>query len=477
MIFNSFQFIWLFPIIFIVYWGTSYILKNKFYFQRINNLLLILISYALYIQYKPIYALLLFYITLITFWGGIIISKQKDNQIRKKYLVTILSILTIFPLLSFKYYNFLNESLTNIFEAIGLTIGLPGLNWAVPIGISFFTFQALGYLLDVYYKKIKAENSWWDYMLFICFFPQIASGPISKARDLLPQIKNTRIFNYEKAVEGCKWLLWGMFLKVVVADRIGTLVDTILPNYMYLNGTTCLIGAILYSFQIYGDFAGYSFMAVGVGKLMGFDLINNFKRPYFAPTITEFWKRWHISLTKWLTDYIYIPLGGNRCSKLKMYTNILLTFLVSGIWHGANWTYIIWGIMHGIIQSIEKALGIQKCNGGKLKPFRILFTFILVTIAWIFFRMPTIQEGWNIIYKIFTDYGNISLEVSKTDYLLITMGVLFILVKEWFEEYHNSITLINNKYILIRWLTYIILICMILLCGVFDAGSFIYVSF
>lgn len=477
MIFNSFQFIWLFPIIFIIYWGTSYIIKNKIYSQRINNLLLILISYAIYIQYKPIYALLLLYVTLMTYFGGAILNKEKDNQTRKRYLVAILSFLTLLPLLTFKYYNFLNTSLTQACETIGIPIGLPGLNWTIPIGISFFTFQALGYLFDVYYKRIEAENNWWDYMLFICFFPQIASGPISKAKDLLPQIKNTRIFNYEKAVEGCKWLLWGMFLKVVVADRIGTLVDIILPNYMYQNGTTCLVGAILYSFQIYGDFAGYSFMAMGVGKLMGFDLINNFQRPYFAPTITEFWKRWHISLTKWLTDYVYIPLGGNRCSKSKMYVNILITFLVSGIWHGANWTYIIWGLIHGIIQSIEKALGVQKCNKGKLKPFRILFTFILVTFAWIFFRMATPQEGWDVIYKIFTEYGDISITAPKTDKLLIIMGILFMLVKEWFEEYHKSITLINNKHRIIRWITYTSLISIILLCGVFDAGSFIYVSF
>lgn len=477
MIFNSFQFIWLFPIIFIIYWGTSYIIKNKIYSQRINNLLLILISYAIYSQYKPIYALLLLYVTLITYFGGAILNKKKDNQTRKRYLVIILSFFTLFPLLTFKYYNFLNTSLTQACETIGIPIGLPGLNWAIPIGISFFTFQALGYLFDVYYKKIETENNWWDYMLFICFFPQIASGPISKAKDLLPQIKGTRIFNYQQAVEGCKWLLWGMFLKVVVADRIGTLVDIILPNYMYQNGTTCLIGAILYSFQIYGDFAGYSFMAMGVGKLMGFDLINNFQRPYFAPTITEFWKRWHISLTKWLTDYVYIPLGGNRCSKSKMYVNILITFLVSGIWHGANWTYIIWGFIHGIIQSIEKALGVQKCNKGKLKPFRILFTFILVTFAWIFFRMATPQEGWDVIYKIFTEYGDISIAASKTDKLLIIMGILFMLVKEWFEEYHKSITLINNKHRIIRWITYTSLISIILLCGVFDAGSFIYVSF
>ena len=477
MIFNSFQFIWLFPIIFILYWGINTLFKGNRYANKINTILLIFISYAIYIQYKPIYALLLLYITIVTYGGGKIIYKQTESKCRKRYLIIILSISTLLPLLTFKYYNFLNESLNQAFETIGIHIGLPGLNWSIPIGISFFTFQALGYLFDVYYKRIEAEKNWWNYMLFICFFPQIASGPISKAKDLLPQIKSTHNFNYEKVVEGCKWLLWGMFLKIVVADRIGTLVDTILPNYTYLSGTTCFIGAILYSFQIYGDFAGYSFMAIGVGRLMGFDLINNFKRPYFAPTVTEFWKRWHISLTKWLTDYVYIPLGGNRCSKPRMYLNILITFLVSGIWHGANWTYIIWGCIHGIIQSIEKALGIQKCTGGWLKPFRILVTFILITIAWIFFRMPTINEGWEVIYKIFTDYGHITLISSKTDNLLIITALLIMLVKEWFEEYHSSITLINNKYTMVRWITYATLISIILLCGVFDAGSFIYVSF
>lgn len=476
MIFNSFQFIWLFPTIFILYWGINFLFKNRIT-NKINNLLLIFTSYSLYISYKPIYALLLVYVTLITYWGGKILYQKDKSHHRSKYLIMILSVLTLLPLLTFKYYNFFNESLTQTLQTIGIHIGLPGLNWAIPIGISFFTFQALGYLFDVYYKKVEAEKKLVDYMLFICFFPQIASGPISKSKDLLPQIKRRRNFNYEKVVEGCKWLLWGMFLKVVVADRIGTLVDTILPNYAYLNGTTCFIGATLYSIQIYSDFGGYSFMAIGVGQLMGFNLINNFQRPYFAATVTEFWKRWHISLTKWLTDYVYIPLGGNRCSKTRMYINILITFLVSGIWHGANWTYIMWGIIHGTIQSVEKALGIQKCSETWMKPFRILFTFILITFAWIIFRMPTINEGWDIIYKIFTDFGYITLKSLKTDNLLIFIGLSILIIKEWFEEYHNSITLINNKHIIIRWFTYITLICIILLCGVFDAGSFIYVSF
>lgn len=471
MLFNSFQFIWLFPIIFVI-------LNIVFYncSSRIKNVFLLLVSYLLYIQYKPAYALLLLGITAITYIGAYIIEKYNAFG-KRRYIVIIFSILTLLPLFIFKYYNFLNESISDIFALLGWQIGLPGLNWVIPLGISFFSFQAVGYLWDVYYRHIKAEHNFFDYMLFISFFPQIASGPISKAKDLLPQIKSERPFNYKKAVQGCKWLLWGMFLKVVLADRTGMLVDTILPNYMYLNGTTCALGAFLYSFQIYGDFAGYSFMAIGVGRLLGFDLINNFNRPYLAATITEFWRRWHISLTKWLTDYVYIPLGGSRCSKFRNYINIIITFLVSGIWHGANYTFIVWGLIHGIVQSIEKAFKIQKCENAKFRMIRIIITFFIVTIAWIFFRMPTLESSIGILKNIFTNWGIPNFTASVVDKLFIFGSILILVIVEYFEEYKPSFSLINNRNIVIRWGTYIALIFMILLCGVFDAGSFIYVNF
>lgn len=217
---------------------------------------------------------------------------------------------------------------------------LSGLNWAIPIGISFFSFQAIGYLVDVYKQRVPMERNFIDYALFVSFFPQIMSGPISRASDLLPQIKNKRTFNEAKAVQGLKWLLWGMFLKTVMADRLGLYVDSVYNNFQYQSGFSCLVASFMYTMQIYGDFAGYSLMAIGVGRLLGFDLVNNFNHPYFATSITEFWKRWHISLTRWLTTYIYIGLGGNRCSKIRQYWNIMITFLVSGVWHGANWTFI-----------------------------------------------------------------------------------------------------------------------------------------
>ena len=256
-------------------------------------------------NFKPAFALVLLAVTLITYCGGLFLEfrNDEDSKIkRKKSLVWLFALIGVLPLLVFKYYNFLNNSVSEGLAAIGLQFSIQGLNWAVPVGISFFTFQAVGYMLDVYHKRIKAEKNLIDYLLFVSFFPQIASGPISKADELLPQIKKERSFNYNQAVSGLKYLLWGMFLKVVLADRSGIYVDTVFASYEKFSGAGCALASMLYSIQIYADFAGYSLMAVGLAKTLGFDLINNFKRPYFATSVSEFWKRWHISLTRWLTQ-------------------------------------------------------------------------------------------------------------------------------------------------------------------------------
>ena len=316
-------------------------------------------------------------------------------------------------------------------------------------------------------------------MLFVSFFPQIASGPINKAKDLLPQIKREREFREEQFVQGLKWILWGMFLKVVMADRIGIYVDSIYNNYQYMSGVSCLVSSVLYSFQIYGDFAGYSFMALGVGELFGFELINNFKRPYLASSVTEFWHRWHISLSVWLRDYIYIPLGGSRCSKLRNYWNIFVTFLVSGIWHGANITYIFWGILHGLFQIAEKLLGIHKSESrGVIRFLRVIVTFILVTFAWVFFRMPTLTDGFSFIDRIFTNGDNTMATITPATTLLIIMALCIVGVKDLMDEYMNKqYSFLHHKWSLVRWSAYVGLLFLILSCGVFDAGQFIYVSF
>jgi D-alanyl-lipoteichoic acid acyltransferase DltB (MBOAT superfamily) len=443
--------------------------------SQMPNFVLLAISYALYAKSSPVWCLYLLGITAVTYLFARLIERRKVYGKRKYIIVGV--ILTLLPLGIFKYYNFLIRNITALFGFLGFNVGLPGLNWIIPLGISFFSFQAVGYLFDVYYQRIKAEHNWWDYMLFVGFFPQIASGPISKAKDLLPQIKGERRFDYNKCVQGLKWLLWGFFLKTVVADRLGLYVDTVFNNYEYQTGSSCLVASFLYAFQIYSDFAGYSLMAIGVGAVLGFDLINNFRRPYLSVSVTDFWRRWHISLSTWLKDYIYIPLGGNRCSKVKNYFNIFVTFLVSGIWHGANWTFIFWGILHGVFQIIEKALGLQKYDKKDvLRYVRICFTFFLVTFAWIFFRMPTISDALFVIRKIFTDIPSALYLGNNSDMVLTVVAVAIVLLKDWLEEF-TSLSLFNNRHITVRWFSYFVVVFFILLFGVLDASSFIYASF
>lgn len=477
MTFNSFPFWLVFLLIFGIYW----LIPAKW--NQWRKVFLIGVSYLLYMNWKPTFALVLLAITLVTYGGGYVLDKQvvngeklKDKSSRRKRLIWLFAVLSLLPLLVFKYYNFVNESVWSLLSSLGLRYELHGLSWAIPVGISFFTFQAVGYLFDVYYQRIKAEKSIVDYTLFVCFFPQIFSGPISKANELLPQIKKEHKFNYQQGVQGLKFLLWGMFLKLVLADRLGLYVDKVAASYEMYSGGTCVLSAIFYSLQIYGDFAGYSLMAIGVAKTLGFNLINNFNRPYFSVSITDFWRRWHISLSRWLKDYVYIPLGGSRCSKLRNYWNIFVTFLVSGIWHGANWTFIVWGLIHGFAQIIEKALGWNnKESKGFVKLFRILGTFVLVTVAWIFFRMPTLSDAVLFIKHGVTDFGSPEV-LSITNFAIYLMAIALVVFKETREEFFPSkLRFLNNRYV--RWAEYVVVFSLILLCGALDSGSFIYGSF
>jgi D-alanyl-lipoteichoic acid acyltransferase DltB (MBOAT superfamily) len=349
------------------------------------------------------------------------------------------------------------------------------------VGISFFTLQAIGYCYDVYKKRIPVERDFLTYALFISFFPSILSGPINKASLMLPQFKCRRPhLNYPKCVEGLKMLLWGMVMKTVVADRAGLYVDTVMPSFHFFSGLTCFVASLLYTIQIYADFAGYSLMAIGVGKTLGFELTENFRRPYFSYSVTNFWRRWHISLSTWLKDYIYIPLGGNRCSKYRNYMNILATFLVSGIWHGANWTFIVWGLWHGLAQVVEKMTGQQKCEYGPWgKTVKILITFLLVNFAWIFFRMPTLESACRFIAHIFDFSSPLTLFYDDPQTLaLTTLAVVLLVVKDIRDEFFpNHLPLMNSRHLLVRWGTYVFLIFTILLMGAFGAEQFIYANF
>lgn len=378
-------------------------------------------------------------------------------------------------MLVFKYFNFITDAGASALAWIGIDTAPAGLNWVVPLGLSFYSFQALGYLWDVYYKKYKAEHNFLDYMLFVAFFPQILCGPISKAEELLPQIKTEHKFDYGQAVSGCRYLLWGMFLKVVFADRLGIYVDTIYADPLHFTGSSNLLASIFYSLQIYGDFAGYSFMALGVAKLLGYDIIKNFNRPYLATSVSMFWKRWNISLTRWLTTYIYIPQGGSRKGKLRTYWNIILTFLVSGIWHGANWTFIFWGVIHGIAQCIEKFFGLNNPVKNKwLVPLRIALTFTIVNFAWIFFRLPSISDGVSVIKHIFT-FG--VPHIHPTTFFHLALAVPIVFCMEFIREYRLNLYKKLDRHRAMRWASYIILIIFIIGFGVLDSGQFIYVSF
>ncbi len=466
MLFNSFDFLIVFPFIFLLYW----IIPTKY--TNIRKAFLILVSFLLYLNWKPWFALVLIGVIIVTYLFALWLQKT-DKQ---KGVVVGGVILALLPLLFFKYYNFVNESVWGLLSSVGLRYELKGLNWAVPIGISFFSFQAVGYLLDVYHKRVEVEKNFWDYTLFVSFFPQVVSGPISKADELLPQIKSLPKFDYEKARSGMQWLLWGLFLKVVLADRVGLYVDLIFNNYEHYSGWNIVLAAVFYSFQIYGDFAGYSFMAVGVAKLLGFDLINNFDRPYFAQSVTNFWRRWHISLTRWLTQQVYIPLGGSRCSKMRQYFNIMVTFLVSGIWHGANWTFIVWGVLHGFFQIIEKVLGLGKSESkGLLGVLRIGVTFVLVTLAWVIFRSPSIEVAVEFIASMVDFDGFVINDINVLLYSIIALVVLF--VWEIISEYKRDFVLRLSQYKVIRWVVYVFVVVMIMLTGVFDGGQFIYANF
>ena len=471
MIYNSFLFLVCFPLIFLLY----YLIPAKY--QKGRNLFLLAVSYLLYVNWKPVYALILLGVTGITYLAGMWIEHKREHA---KRIMIIGVIAGLLPLFFFKYFTFINEQIYELLSWAGLRCELQGLNWAVPVGISFFTFQAIGYVWDVYYKKINAEKDFLTYALFISFFPSILSGPINKASLVIPQLKNLRpYFDYPKAIQGLRMILWGMFMKVVVADRMGLYVETVLPNYMNYSGVTCFAASVFYSIQIYGDFAGYSLMAIGVGKTLGFELTENFRRPYFAVSVTDFWHRWHISLSTWLKDYVYIPLGGSRCTKLRNYWNIFVTFLVSGIWHGANWTFIVWGIWHGIIQIIEKMLGQQKCNYGWIgRTIKIAVTFLLVNFAWIFFRMPTLSDACGVIGRIFDFSLPMTLFTdSMTTTFFMILGIIILLFKDVMDEFFPVQMARWSKPVWLRWGGYIIVLSLILLTGVLGSDQFIYANF
>ena len=415
-----------------------------------------------------------------SYCSGLVISRYADNRSRQKWVNTINVAVNLLILAIFKYYNFFADSFAQIMNSIGLDAGYVTLNIVLPVGISFYTFQALSYTIDVYKRRVSATSDIVAFAAYISFFPQLVAGPIERASNLLPQFQVARYFDYVKAVDGMRQILWGLFKKVVVADNCAIVVDQVFNNYASFSSANLIWAAVLFSIQIYGDFSGYSDIAIGTAKLFGIDLMRNFRTPYFSRDIAEFWRRWHISLNTWFRDYVYIPLGGSRCGKIKVLRNILLVFVLSGLWHGANWTFVIWGLYHAILFIPLILLGVNRKHLDDLvhkkcapKEFvQILVTFILVTIGWIIFRADNIAEAVNYIIHIFTA-GGCSLISSKT----IVAYLIIMFVFEWkYRTCDHSLHIEDIKY---RWLRYVIYYVILVLIWINTSSveQFIYFQF
>lgn len=406
MLFNSFDFLLFLPIVFLLYW---FVFKSR----KIQNLFLVAASYVFYGWWDWRFLFLIAITSICSYASGILLERYEGRR-KWQWMVSFANItLNLLILGVFKYYNFFMESFEGLFRSIGYQIDWVTLDVILPVGISFYTFQALSYTIDVYKKKLPATHDIVEFFAYICFFPQLVAGPIERATNLLPQFQHSRTFNYDRAVDGAKQILWGFVKKILIADRCAIIVDFYWNQYQDLPGLTLFILGVLFTFQIYCDFSGYSDIAIGCAKLFGIQLTKNFDNPYFSRSIPEFWRRWHISLMTWFRDYIYIPLGGSRCSKWKVIRNVFIVWGISGLWHGADWTFVCWGLFHATLLSFYIILGINSkykhivAFGHYLPNIReamqMIVTFFLVVIGWIIFRSDSMSQASGFLQSICTN--------------------------------------------------------------------------
>lgn len=469
MLFNSIAFLLFFPIVCALY----FFIPAKLI--RVRNILLLVASYYFYMNWKPAYALLLLTSTAVTYLAALGIGHFEEKRKKKLCLVSSL-VLNLAILFLFKYYNFLSSNIEAALQSSGLAINIPEFGLLLPVGISFYTFQALGYSIDVYRGTTKVEHDFFTYALFVSFFPQLVAGPIERSNNLLPQFRREHHFDYDSVMAGVRLMVWGYFMKLVLADRCGLYVDVIFNNVDKHNGGSYLVASLLFPFQIYGDFAGYSLIAIGVARVLGFHLMENFRRPYFACTVGEFWHRWHISLSTWFKDYVYIPLGGNRVGRMRNYFNLFVTFVVSGIWHGANWTFFCWGSLHGVLLCIEKALGFSKRRFSGMEKFlHWAVTFVLVCFAWIMFRAKNLSDAMAIATGIFTNPGVPYLDYAT--FIAVGMAMIVLLAKEFADEYQWKTRIAESDSWLVRHVYLVVMISYIILFGVLGGDQFIYFQF
>ena len=487
MVFNSVKFLFFFVIVITIYFSIPH---------RFRWIWLLGASYYFYMAWKPLYIFLIVITTLITYYTAIRMGQTDLRSRRKKFLFfSLLSNLGL--LFVFKYYNFFNDSLRTLFQEYHLFYRIPSFDLILPLGISFYIFKSLSYTIDVYRGDKAPERHLGFFALYVSFFPQLLAGPIERATRFLPQLREKFAFDYRRVTDGIKLMLWGFFQKMVIADNLATLVDSVYNHPAEYQGMGLLIAVVFYSFQIYCDFSGYSDIAIGAAQVMGFTTMGNFNRPYFSKSIPEFWRRWHISLSTWFRDYLYIPLGGNRVSIPKWYFNLFFVLLICGLWHGANWTFVVWGGLHGfylvlsaltqgIRGKIYKTIALDKVP--RLHhSLKTLVTFSLVSLAWIFFRAHSISDALYILSHLFTGWEDIfyadvlirnPLWCSlKFEWItgLASIGVLILV--EWGARHGSMVEMISAKPIWIRWPAYYFILLSILLFGHFGTKQFIYFQF
>ena len=470
--------------------------------KKIRYIWLLIASWGFYYKLSHKLLILLVGVTLITYIAGLLLdtSKKPDNSGKKKKPVLVTGIVLLLLVLGyFKYTGFLLETVKSLQTAMGLEpLGIAA-KIALPVGISFYIFQAIGYLADCYTGKIPVERNYLRLALFISFFPQVMSGPIERAGNMLPQFEKPQSFSYENMRDGLLLMMWGYFQKIIIADRLAVLVDHIYNSYENYSGTLLFLATVFYTLEIYTDFAGYSNIAIGSAKILGIDIMKNFEQPYLSRSIPEFWRRWHISLSSWLRDYLYIPLGGNRKGFVRKLINICIVFAISGLWHGAAWTFVFWGLLHGLYQVIgiltkpirddlTVKLGIDP-EGFARKLVNVVVTFMLVNIGWIFFRAPSFKVAWYVLKNMWTikpwvllDGTLFNLGLAEADIRLLVVAIIVLLVVGILNYKGISVRkVLTEQTLWIRWIVYIAALLFIVTCGVwgpgYDAASFIYSSF
>lgn len=479
MLFNSLDFAIFLPIVFILYW---FVCHKKL---DVQNALLVVASYVFYGWWDYRFLALIIFSSVVDFLIGRQLKTTTHLQKRKALLW--ISICINFGFLGvFKYYNFFVENFIAAFSFFGHSISPNTLDIILPVGISFYTFQTLSYTIDVYRRKLEPTTNIISFFAFVSFFPQLVAGPIERATNLLPQFYKPRVFHYSKAVDGCKQILWGFFKKIVIADTCATYVNIIFNDHQDYTGSTLIMGALFFTFQIYGDFSGYSDIAIGTSRLFGFDLKQNFAFPYFSRDIAEFWRRWHISLSTWFRDYLYIPLGGSRGGNGMKIRNTFIIFIVSGFWHGANWTFIIWGLLNALYflplqltntnRNNLQIVAYKKRFPSVKEVFQIAITFCLTVLAWVFFRAETLTHAFEYIHGIFTRSVMSLPQIRPTNLVIL---IIFFLIIEWLgrQQKHALELLLLKSTRLWRWAFYMSIIITILIFSNTTQQDFIYFQF